>query len=425
MASRKVGYTESIFSYLHDFARGVNNTVARVEVTGTFEKKQLWKAFEALFNRHPFLHSVLVQEGDDVWIKPKARFEDIPIVFGQLERTVEEEATEIIDTLYDPAKFLWKVAIYPQEKTTLFLFGFHHSIADGLSLLSFTHQLIEVYEKMDRNPFLKLDPMPVLDNIEKLLGCNQTIEQFNQQHEALFTPEVEHLPFKKWLPIDERRDQILLYSLNEKELEQLVQFAKQKGTTINSLLFTAMCFACARQEGRKIKMRTISPANLRKCVNPHVGDDHLGIFITPIHTDHTVDPKSVDYIAFAKEYREELFKRIETLGRKPEDIDHLSTHDVYNEFVEFNQQEIDYFPYAVALTNLGRSPFPKHYVDHKMENFFFATNRLIGDIKYTLHVATVNDQLHIAQVHTSPLATDEEAEEFKKLFLQILLSDMR
>ncbi|MDN3503948.1 MAG: condensation domain-containing protein [Rhabdochlamydiaceae bacterium] len=418
MSQRKLGYIESLFYYIHEESFGTNNTLVFAQVSGELKEDILKRSIEALFNEHPFLRSKIVEEEGYLWVKSTVKFSDISIEFGEIEGKCEDIGEKYLKDPFSPNGPLWKLKILRKKKQNWIFLKIHHSVLDAISGINFVRDMIEFYERIEKNPFEKFDELHMLAPIEQLSGSNKSLTDYIEENQSIKPSKLDHFAFDKQCPLEERVTKIHHFEFPKDEYRAIHKTTRSNDISINSFLVAVACFAYAKFRGGKINIPFITPINLRQKCNPAISKDNFGLYITLITTFHEIDPTQ-NIFTFARKYKQQLDELIPITGAMPSDLETTSYETLKESFTPFRPQD-QCFKSGLGLSNAGNIPFTGKGVDLAIEKIYYNVSRVAGDFPFLLHVSTLNETMFISLSYPKPLITNQQALQFCSYFIEII-----
>lgn len=417
MEKRKLGYIESLCTHACMVGAGTTTTVTFAQIEGEIDEKLMVDALEVIFERHPFLHSVIRPEGEDYVIETSAHFENIPIAFvNHSKAKVEEVVQEELKQCIEQEKYLWRITLLidhrkSKKKTHAIVFTCHHGISDGTSISLFIHDLLEVYEKLEENINYEEETLPFLDAVEVLCNNQKTIEEYQEEKKAIEQDHFDHFPFEKNAPLNERENHVYCFSFSEEDVEAIYKASKMHKVTINSTLNAAALMAMGEIFQKPMRFSTITPVDLRKYCIPKLGFDHFGFYIGLVQINCDVNTQKGDLFALAKDYEMQLEEEKKSQCFMPDRID-ISSEKLFKQFSYFTDAKKESFPMGIGVTNLGKYPHKASLRRHKIASLHFAVSRTAGDIPFLIQVVTLEGVMHVCILWPYPMVSDQTAGEY-------------
>ncbi len=124
----------------------------------------------------------------------------------------------------------------------------------------------------------KLAPPPSMEEIIS----DYTIEN-NYAELSTSNKPIDTLPFEKYVPHQQRTCGFIQKQLNSHLTQQLIQRCKQEKVTVQEAIYSAMMLALAKHlesEDKDFYFSYISPVEMRRKVNPPIGDEQITILIS-------------------------------------------------------------------------------------------------------------------------------------------------
>ncbi|CAG8494617.1 15661_t:CDS:1 [Acaulospora morrowiae] len=324
-----------------------------------------------------------------------------------LGRALEEQHDLEFDQ-EDESKPLWRILIgicdesrNKNKKLTFDLsitFVWHHILGDGMSSIAIHGAFFEILKKVvdsnlteqSQNLFDPLIKVPsnsttplICPPLEQRLNIQPTLLQiFKEASMEYLVPSFlkKHVLGKYWAGDVHSQDildfhsRLLMFSLTPEEFEDLVVLTKKKGTTINSVLHTAMIFSAIHnllsdkneREKSDWSLRTSSPISLRSYASPQIPLSDIGNYVTKFEFDYRFDtllePNRTDpeptFWKLCHTYRSKLISSI------PHAIGHVGMlnylakdNDAWETFFRNQMESLNMGrSSSLALSNLGKFP---------------------------------------------------------------------
>ncbi|KAF9992529.1 hypothetical protein BGZ80_009318 [Entomortierella chlamydospora] len=330
---------------------------------------------------------------------------------------------------------LWRIAVvHVKEDDSFYLiYVFMHAIGDGRSAMSLSEQLVEQLNihaakptSLDGKPSLPTvvtspnDPLPL--PMEERVNCDPRL--FTLVKEAILSLLLpafvkKAIEPKYWsgevdatleAPHDTR---VGMWCLSKEETAQLTQASKAHKTTIQSILFTASCFAIksvflSKVEGSKAtttkdKLSYATPVALRPLISPPISPQDQGNYTSELVTKNIQIDLDTGFWDLTKSYREQIIKGTKT----PEGVRGMVEHAGLLKYLpnqpggweDFLRGQVTKEQHGrmatLKLSNVGKAwdqPSPES-VAFKVEEGIFSQSSGLTSSAFTLNAATANGVL--------------------------------
>ncbi len=273
------------------------NLVGVLRLDGSPPPEMVRKVLDILQRRHPPLRVRLVKESAHYFFETGG-VPEIPIKVidrvndDQWMQTVEHELNHHVDSTRGPlAQCMYLLNENGQGELIL---AFHHSIADGSSVLNLFHELLSLCAEIDSGSEIRgyeesLPPLPpVRDSFPpafkgfslKLKTLIYSLRQMGDELSYQF-----HSWGKRKPPINEAaRNRIISLRIPEEATTSLIRQTRKERISLNSLLHTAALLAVEKHlyNGEETPLRYMLMANLRPYLKPPIIQNELGCYFAPL-----------------------------------------------------------------------------------------------------------------------------------------------
>lgn len=318
---RKLSPSEKLWWVLDQECR--SNFVMHSHVTGSITEDVLRPSLDAIQARHPLLRVSIKRDG---WNSLSFRTSGVPrlplrIVEGPSDAWVEEAEKELHEEFSVQEGPLARCTLvrHAQEDNTLLL-SFHHAIGDGISGSFLMRDLFQAMalaysgKKCELSP---LDPKREMnayfpDWALGLSGRWRSMKFGGRMFGAVLRYGKPAIPkFDLKAPPKERRARIVAHRLDPDFIDRLHRRAHKEGTTLHGAMLAAQILAIAhdREDSKERPYFIGSPVNLRKRLNPPVGED-IGFFVT-IGASINLAKQDTEFWPLAKAVRGSLWNCVE------------------------------------------------------------------------------------------------------------------
>lgn len=269
-----------------------SNFLSHAHFIGPLNEAILQKALDVLQARHPLLRVRIAREG-----RNNAKFisDSAPTIPIRLARSISgkwtEDAERELNTRFsaERAPLMRCVLIQHDNEQHTVLLSFHHAIGDGLSGAYLMRDLFSSADAIlgGKNPSLPpMEPMKAMETYfpNWVKGARGRLVHlgFMANYIGLELKRERPACLKRdgWAPFEKRSVHIHALKIQGSVLEKLHLRAKHYRTTVHGAMLAAMILAMARDLDLKNPglFSVGSPVNLRKHLQPLIGDD-VGFFV--------------------------------------------------------------------------------------------------------------------------------------------------
>ncbi|BAZ70577.1 hypothetical protein NIES4106_53720 (plasmid) [Fischerella sp. NIES-4106] len=379
--NRKLAPLEQAMEIMHRHA-GPSVIIVASRIKGSLKEEIVRQALDLLQCHHPRLNSRIVDSSDSLRFETEATLK-IPLRVvnkfhnEQWQEVFEEEMNE----KFDSSQYLLRttlVQIENENSTTYLLTTIHHAIADALSSIQLHSQILTYCKNLtSKEEVTKVASLPELPPVEELVpksmkgftGAIHSVLFLLREVFQKFWYRPKNLGFEQYVPIELWRGSMIHKQLDPQLTQQLVNLCRKEGTTVHGALCAAMLFAAAKKmtAGNRsdVRVNCISPIDLRKRLQPVVGNEHLSTLVGGVTSFHILRVHT-SFWELARDVKQQL-----EAGIKRNDIfsDGLMFRNIVEFFLSSQSNEVCA---TVLLTNIGRVNIPKAYDPFILEEISFA-----------------------------------------------------
>ncbi|MCF7852529.1 MAG: hypothetical protein K9M07_04740 [Simkaniaceae bacterium] len=421
MEKRKLGYMEAVCAATAQRWPNTTTIVAIAEIQGHLDEEILVDAIELMFERHPMLHSVMLEEQGNIYLQDTAKFDDILIEFCDMaKQSVDRIVSREMKEPFTPSKALWRMTIlidhtHKKNKVHKVILSIHHSISDAASTCLFMHDLFEIYEKLEEDIDYEEEALPFLDCVEELINSNKTLDEYVKEKKKLLEFTYDHFPYESETEYDKRETKTIYDDFSSQEVEAIHRTARENKVTVNALLSAAMLLSYAELFNRPIKTPMYTHVNMRKFCIPEIGKEHFGLFSGAIRINFSIDPKKDSLIDVAERYRNQFEIEIDYQIFKPNKLP-MKTQDLFQSIEKRWDESSHSFHRGIYMTNLGQYTHPTCLKRHMIQKMHFTTCQLSADFPLVTQVITTDLGMFTTTSWTHPHMSDQKAKRFCDLF---------
>lgn len=406
MQQRKLGYWESVLCFMHDRLMSTGTIVTMSQIMGRLDRDRFEKAITWLIQRHPLLRAVLVAQDDGYYFEISPNAPVVPITV--LERPDETHWQLVVEQQllesFEVNQPLWRVLLLqsddPSVRQNEVVFLIHHAIADGLSCVHLNSQCLDIYQRLVDGEEVKVEPLPLLDSVERILDRAQL-----PSHREAKSESCQPTPFfyQEDAALSERRTKNIYRRLEGSELASFLSACRQQPYSVNAVLNGIMLSAAAELKGGQSDLSLLTPVNLRSYCEPKVSREHVGCYISCVSTEHAGVDVQDSIWELAAAYSEQLRGQIANLDQLPVE---LSREQVAGQSQLLHLDDVEtrrQYPAGFVVTNKGKVDVPTIYGDLQWQQYFTTSSRRAGDIVVNLSVTTIEDKMFLCFSYTEPL----------------------
>ena len=367
------------------------NVVMAARISGHVDLEEMRSTVEKLRSRHALLAVRITIDTDDIaWYMTK----NVPaLAFRTIERKTNSQwlnmAFEEYKTSFsmDIGPLVRFALVHADEVSELIICG-HHAICDGISLAYLIRDILEhiatpsdVVEQLPLPPAVDFETVP--DPPKRTFVSNAVISLVNRawrkKNLRFDFKSMKQLHKRYWQKNSDIRQ--LAWQLSESETARLVKCCREKGVTVNSILWAAFLVAQDRVQGSDelFRSRAGLAISTRDKLKVPVGES-FGFYAS----SHRVLLKKYQGKSFwdaAKTIHEQLkrsinsadaFKMLSATSLSPTLIDSLyfskygfSSNGISDKLLK--KMMWDKVNYGCVITNVGRVDIPTTYGDIQLD----------------------------------------------------------
>ncbi len=411
---RELGLTEYYSKLCHDYANGATKLMGVLQVEGGVSVGAVNESLRGMLRVHPMLRACFQKQekGSDRLIVNKAP-DHLPmeVLSRESDTQWQDIYEEDINTPFSShAPFLWRLKLLyggdaPSAEHELMV-QFHHVISDGISVASFFKQLLEGLDGRFKKPF------PFFPAVEETIPDSPgwwTFFRKKMVSTGQFFTLMRLNRYETHVPFSQRNTRMLYRRLDENKLSTLISACRKEGTTLTGLITAVLSRSVFRLYGQKksLKQITFTPVSLRKNCCPQVSENQIGCFVNFYQTTHILKEESGIW-EIARAFREQLKNSMA-------DTSNLSPRTFYKKWFNPLITSMSHgiikhvFPYGIGVTNIGAADLIERAGGLKIRQFYFSTNRNMGDWLTLLHTSSVNGNLFLCFCVCDPLISMNSA----------------
>ncbi|MBW2615522.1 MAG: hypothetical protein JRD02_05050 [Deltaproteobacteria bacterium] len=318
---RKLSPSEKLWWIIDQECR--SNFVMHAHVTGSISEEVLRPSLDAIQARHPLLRVRIERDGWNSLSFKTSRVAGLPlrIVEKPTDAWTDEAEKELHEefTVHEGPLARYTLVRHAQEDNTV-LIAFHHAIGDAISGSFLMRDLFQAMALAYSGKKCELSPLEPKREMnayfpEWALGLSgrwRSMKFAGRMFGAVLRYGKPAVPkFDHKAPPKERRARVVAHRLDPDFIDRLHRRANEEGTTLHGALLAAQILAIAhdREDTKECPYFIGSPVNLRKRLNPPVGED-VGFFVT-IGASINLAKRDIEFWPLAKAVRESLWNCVE------------------------------------------------------------------------------------------------------------------
>lgn len=413
--NRVLSATEQAMELLNR-QNGSFNIITIARIKGKISEELLRKALDEVQRIHPLLSCRIIETPNHLEFTTDGT-EKIPlfVVYQSQKESWQNVVREELNKTIDSNKVLVRCILYRNSEIDNYLITtIHHAISDGLSSLNLQSQILNFYQTIASGNSINvncLSPLPFLDELlPKWMQGNKGVSKgkwfvFKFTLKMLFL-KPEQLKPEKTVP-RESRSCGMTHKYLEKELtKKLVELCRQENTTVQGALCAAMLLAVTNKirmgSPRKINAYCDSYIDLRRRLEPPIGNEDMGIITSLITSLHQIKPQMSFW-----DLSRDVSKKIEfSLNRK----DIFKPVMIFKKIIEYYIENPDKTPLTVSVTNVGRVNIPAFYGNLEIEEISFVPSNTIFSKVFTVAVATFQEKMLLNFIASKPSVSQDTIE---------------
>lgn len=314
-ALRPLGIHEEMFWRL-DKAMPLNLTFA-LKLKGKLDETMVKEGLAVIQRQHPLLRVCIQEEKQVPYFVACDRVIPLQVEEGDDERVnelIDFFTNDIIDTQTGP--LLRCALVHFSEDTHVLIFGYHHAITDGRSMVLVWRDFLDAMAKRGRGDTNEPPPFALPEPYENglprsskgVLGYIKWNFSVSRLYWGIFRSGLflKFLPLQKQVPLEQRRMKIFHHLLSKETSSQFIESCKAKGVSVHSALHAAFALsAYEATESKKAQGLFIGTiADLKENLMP-APPSTTGLFASAMGFAHSVKP-GVDLWTLAKQLQEKL-----------------------------------------------------------------------------------------------------------------------
>ncbi len=389
------------------------------KIKGFLDPEVLRRSLLLVQIRHPLLNSHIVGPLDNLIFKTEGT-EKIPleVILNPEPEYWQTIFANELNTKFENQKVLLRATLIKpsEESTTNYLITrIHHSVIDAISAVHLYSEILGFCQKIvSDNQIPEVDKLASPPSMEEIIA-DYTLENNNTELSTSNQP-IDTLPFEKYVPHQERTCGFIQKQLNPSLTQQLIQRCKQEKVTVQGAICSAMMLALAKHLQPKDKdfyFSCLSPVEMRRKVNPPIGDEQMAVLISALTCFYTVNQK-MSFWDLAKQATDQIKAK-------------LKTAEIYNGVFSFCQALEDCLENpektsnSVLVANIGKVKIPSDYGQFELEEISFGASITLFGTVFDVNVSTFQDQITFNFIYTKPLVSQTVMENLIKDSMEYLV----
>jgi len=426
--NRKLGCIEQAMEILNSRAKTWNIlTISRIK--GPLNEELVRQALDMVQCRHPRLNSRITQSNNGLHFQTEGTAKIALRVVSKLEAQQWQEVVyEEMNKEIDSSKSLLRVVlvhILGDNYISYLITTIHHAIADGLSCIRLHSEILTYCQGIASgeviNPVSSLTPLPPIEELlpewtKGLKGKINSIQFFLRLAFQKIWHRPETLGFEKYVPIPQRRCNIVHRQLGLELTQQFVNRCHQENTTVNSALCAAMMFTVARKITKKnrkdIQVSCLSYLDLRRHFELLISDEHLAILASSIMEFYVIQTNT-SFWELAREVKQKLEART-----KQGDIFNMML--IAKHLINFCFVQPKEVAATVSVSNAGKVNVPNVYGAFELEEISFAGSHSLYAGMFITHASTFQGKMLLNFVFSEPSISQNMMEDLVNNFMSCI-----
>ena len=408
--NRKLGQLEETMEILNQRAKTWNLvTISRIQ--GNIQETVLRQSLDIIQYRHPTLNAHIINSRNSYYYQSKGTGK-LPLQVVNIRESQEWEA--IVNTemnqVIDSSKYLLRVVlvkILNQQNINYLITTTHHAITDGLSSIQLHSEILTYCQKITAGKSIPavttLEPLPP---IEKLLppwtnsfkGKLGRIALLLNLALQKYWNQPKTLGVEKYVPISQRRCEIIHRQLSEESTQQFIQQCRQEKTTVQSALCAALMLTVSKQLTKShednIRVSCLSYLDLRRHLQPEVSQENMTVLAASIMGFYRI----TNNISFW-----ELARKIKhTLNKKISQGEIFQMIFLAKQLINFSLLFPNQVSATVSVSNVGKVNIPHTYGELELEEISFVGSHALYAGMFIVHAATFQEKMTLNFVFSQP-----------------------
>ena len=416
--NRKLGQLEETMEILNQRAK-TWNVVTISRIRGNIQETVLRQSLNIIQYRHPALNSHIINSRNSYYYQSKGTGK-LPLQVVNIRESQEWEAivNAEMNQVIDSSKYLLRVVlvkILNQQNINYLITTTHHAITDGLSSVQLHSEILTYCQKITEGKSLPivttLEPLPPIEKLlptwtnsfKSKLGrvallLNIALQKYWNQPKAL---RVE-----KYVPISQRRCEIIHRQLSEESTRQFIQQCRQENTTVQSALCAALMLTVSKQLAKNhednIPVSCLSYLDLRRRLQPEISTENMTVLAASLMKFYRIT-NNTSFWELARKVKRNLNEKIHQ-GEIFQMI-YLAKYLINFSLLFPNQVSP-----TVSVSNLGKVNIPHTYGELELEEISFVGSHALYAGMFIVHAATFQEKMTLNFVFSQPSLNQQTME---------------
>lgn len=421
---------EEILLELHNRGKGSGTFTGVIHIDGIVEKKILEKGLIYLQKKYSRLRAAIYF---DKWQRPYFHIHEsesvshIPLevkIVNEEKVSWDEEAKNESQTVFDSSKAPLcrvKVLINRKKKISYLIITFHHSIADGISLLCFVRELLSFYESLENGKSVdpEMDKEYPVEFVSGIISSKRL--SFIEKLKFKLGFLIKTLITKKQKVDNLYRDRIddgvqcfFDITFNKAETDRFFKQCDENLVRLQSALCASLMLSVSKIDGKKkLRLLCSSPINARKFHESGKNIRDIGCFTHEFRKICTIS-EDKPFWKIVREYHYDLHRFIEkkilTLMKIMEEVHFSKRWPIWLENLKFCGN--------VSMSNFGNAKFKPFYGTLKVDKVNVLINNQAPYSLVSAFCVIVKGCLNISLIGSH--IKSEDIESLKDNFIEII-----
>ncbi|MDJ1181754.1 phthiocerol/phthiodiolone dimycocerosyl transferase family protein [Roseofilum casamattae] len=382
------------------------NVVIISQIRGPLTAAILTQSLTLVRDRHPRLRSRIVTSSNGLQFETEGT-QAIPLQVitnsepGFWQTVVVSE----LNTVFESDRGLIRAILInsTEDREQHYLITtIHHVIIDGISGVRLHSEILQCCQMLALGREITNFPrLPVLPSLEELIANREKKKPELQKP----IQDIQTLPIEKCVPYQERQCQIANRVLDIALTGTIIKSCKTQQATVHGAVGAAMMLALAEEINRDEKgiyLSCLSPVDLRKRLNPPVGDENIAIAYSVLKSFHHLN-EVTSFWDLARDVSQQIKERLET-----EEIYNSILN--YKERTELRLEHPELTSSSIFVTNIGQVSIASNYEPFELEEISYAVSTTAMGSVFGVAVSTWKRKMTLNFIWVEPLVNRETIE---------------
>lgn len=284
------------------------NGVTYLKIKGPMTEPLAREALRQMQSRHPLTQMRAIREKGR-WVYKVGGVGEIPLVIHHIKTATEHDAIlqYELDTPFDcaqgPLMRCCLTFIEDEPLHTFFIMNYVHTIGDGASVLNFFKEFLTICNLRHQGSDFQIPPLPLMPPVDQLFPnelkgfanklrawahiFREAKAEYWTKHIRIFEDSTDNY--------NEIKTGFLEMKVPENIHRKLLQSCDKNGASLHTAIAASVLIAQYEFYAKKHKtnatksLKCISLYNLRPFLNPIVGPEHYGCFVSMIASLHKIN----------------------------------------------------------------------------------------------------------------------------------------